>query len=518
MGDPGKSFITDIEESFWAGLARLNPNSIESIQANQQRNNLPPEYVNVITLPGWEAFVVHPEYLSPEEIAEMQRIMLGSPGEEYASSFGRILTAIDDTQDIIVTVGLIGHLAIALAPRALGFATPGVQAILVVSDLLNLMNLLGMTATPLYAAACGGVGAGIAAGIPFALMGPGLKGKGWNEALTSPFSRLGRLRAPLGKFGKAQAIALIIQAPQASGNVLGYGVALGAALGVITQSAFSLPIVLSGGSVGVKLPGAGEKIAGKVNRPLSQDPPMVNMALRRAASAMASVPSLLARPDVVRPGRYVWALAALYEAQRGVFKRLHGYPWREIALDALDQPARLASSPSWHHRELLAPLGLRDGQAVPWDGPDGALERAPVEQLEDLGRAVARGVERFCQAHRDTPYGPAAGRLAAALAEELWAQIADDDRAIAWQLAPDWAIASAHMENNRIPVVGVNDDRLWNYWQACRAEYERTPIARWTPATFDALAEKTGAKLLRGLPPDAPYPDEWVRWFNRHTQ
>lgn len=71
--------------------------------------------------------------------------MLGSPTPSVVSSAGSVLTAVDDAQDAISTLGMIGRLAIRVSGKKLGKALMGpVGVILTVSDCLDMVQALGM--------------------------------------------------------------------------------------------------------------------------------------------------------------------------------------------------------------------------------------------------------------------------------------------------------------------------------------------------------------------------------------
>lgn len=528
---PDSTLIGQTWGTFVEGIANLNPNSAENLEHAYRVTQLPPGYENYVNIPGWKEGIVYPGRYSREEWEEQKRRIDGAVDYETAQSWGKMLTGIDNAQDIVISIGYLGYAAAWAMPQIFGRALPVVGGILLLSDLLNLLTLLGQLATPLYQLLCNGVGAGIAAGIPALVMGAGAKGNLWRAAITNPSSRRGFFRTPpnailrpsgitllsqgeayrryVGGLRGPSAIGFAIQAPQATSTLFGYGVALGAYVGLVTQTAAGAVIAAQGGVVNGPWTNTGMRLDRAINRALREDPPHEVLMLWRAASTMATVPAILRHPELASSGHYTIALLAALEASRFVFRRLHGYPWREILADGLEEPQHVLAAPSFANREHFAALGLRPGQPLPWDLPGNPLLAPPHAWMAAAAPEIATNLDRFIAQNRNVSHGPAAGLLATQLTEELWQQLADDPAPLEWTLTPDWAVAAAHLENNRVPAIVGDQQRLWSYWQHLRALHAARPVGKWTRATFDQVAQTHGVKLLSLLPPDAPLPEPW---------
>jgi len=158
-----------------------------------------------------------------EEIKEMkwkkkQRYlaMLQSPTPEVVKNAGSILTSLDDAQDAISTIGLVGRIACHFAPRILGkiFLGP-VGWLLTANDILNLISLIGrLGMMPMYgkrgAHAC-------TAGNPFN-----------KKAKASRARKLMRWKPTKGD---------VIEALQTTDQVFGVGLCLGPIVGLVQDIA-----------------------------------------------------------------------------------------------------------------------------------------------------------------------------------------------------------------------------------------------------------------------------------------
>lgn len=532
---PNSNLIDQTWGTFVEGLQNLNPNSVENLEHAYRVTQLPPGYENYVNIPGWREGIVYPGRYSREEWEEQRRRIDGAIDYEAAQSWGKMLTGLDNAQDIVITIGFLGHAVVWAMPQLLGRALPVVGSVLLLSDLLNLLTLLGQIATPLYQLLCHGLGAGIAAGIPALVMGVAGKGNLWKAAIANPNSRTGYFRTPpnailrptgvtLLSQGEAYrryvaglrgpgAVGFVIQAPQATSTLFGYGIALGAYVGLVTQTAAGAVVGAQGGVVNGPWTNTGMRLDRTINRPLREDPPHEALMLWRAASAMATVPTILRYPELASDGHYAIALLAALEASRYVFRRLHGYPWREVLADGLEEPQHVLAAPSFANREHFAAMGIRPGQPLPWDLPGNPLRAPPHAWMAAAAPQIAANLDRFVARNRNVDLGPAAGLLATQLTEELWTQLADDPRPIEWTLEPDWAIAAAHLESNRVPAMIGDHQRLWSYWQALRELHDERPVGKWTGETFDQVARTHNVKLLELLPPDAPLPEPWRAWL-----
>ena len=161
------------------------------------------------------------------DIQEMERArkdrydrMLRDPSPDIARSRASIMTAIDDCQDCLATIGVLGRLALPLLPRAAAAVVGGpIGWIMTGALLLNMMNrLLTGNVTPMRAKRAG-------------------------EKLTkhNPFTQKGRSGLADALKNRRLHSGNLIEGAQVTNDVFGVGIQLGALMG--------LPISIGSGLV-----------------------------------------------------------------------------------------------------------------------------------------------------------------------------------------------------------------------------------------------------------------------------
>lgn len=162
------------------------------------------------------------DYFSPRRLEECKKqkqarkdrylAMLASPSPAIMQNAGSIMCAMDDAQDAISTLGVIGRLAARIAPKAIGPYLAGPVGLLITaSDMLNIVQA-----------------------VPQTCMKP-MMGKRNKETLQKGSPRHNQFRA---KSAKNITSALPtkgdwIQALQTSEQVFGFGVSLGPIVGLV---------------------------------------------------------------------------------------------------------------------------------------------------------------------------------------------------------------------------------------------------------------------------------------------
>lgn len=538
---PDRNWLGQNWDMFATGVQYLNPASPERIRDDYARENQKEGYENYISMPWESPFWVYPGNMTPGERADMYDRMIGSPDADAAGSFGRMLNGLDNVQDVVVSVGLLGHLALWAAAGLLGPIAPIIGGLLFLADLLAALTTLGQLLSLLYAFLCNGIGAGLAAAVPAALFARDAKGKFGKLLWNNPHSRQAWFRQPpnsilrptgltllsqqeawrraLPRFGWGGAWGLAIQLPQATATAFGYGVALGGIVGSITQGAAGAEKLLAGQPVHHAYDGDAHKRWAGINRRLRDDNPAELWLLHRSAAVMATAPTLLRYPDLIPAGYYFATLTALSVATEVVYHRLHGYPWQQWLDETMDSPLEHVSNVPQRLTAAHAALGIKDGDSLPWDYPGNPISVRPTAYVNHVAPAIAAGVDRFLSRNRMMPFAAPCGEMVNRLTELSWQQLTDEQAPIRWELTADAAILEVHALLSRVPAQVGDLQRIWSYWQELRAEHPRRPTAKWTGEYLDAVAERHGVKLIRFLPPDAPWPPEWVAWLNagRHT-
>lgn len=159
--------------------------------------------------------------------------MLASPTPHIVNNAGSIMTALDDAQDAVSTLAMVGILAVRAAPRALGkvFSGPAGWA-LAGSDVLNTVQHLGFSKMP------------------------NMTSKRQIEAATGENLRTkkGRLKAVQRLMKKFPTKAAVIEGLQVTDNIFGVGICLGPIVGFMLDSVFGPYRVITGKPCNVTVP------------------------------------------------------------------------------------------------------------------------------------------------------------------------------------------------------------------------------------------------------------------------
>ncbi len=159
--------------------------------------------------------------------------MLGSPTPHIVNNAGSIMTSLDDAQDALSTLAMVGVLAIKAAPRVLGKVFSGpVGWTLAGSDVLNTVAHLGFKKMP------------------------NMTSKRQIEAATGENLRTkkGRLKAIEKLKIKFPTKAAVIEGLQVTENIFGVGICLGPIVGFVIEAVTGPYRVITGEPVRVKLP------------------------------------------------------------------------------------------------------------------------------------------------------------------------------------------------------------------------------------------------------------------------
>jgi len=178
------------------------------------------------------------DYFSPDRLGEIQEMkakrkarysrMLADPTPRVVRNFQSIMTSLDDTQDAISTIGVVGMIAKRAAPKALARLLTGpVGVVMTAADVLNLLASVPM----------------------MCIMGKNPKQQIERYTKNNPFTKKGRVNnaAKLRKWKPRSAD--LIQGLQTTDGVFGFGISLGALVG--------LPFSLASGAARAI---AGEKV------------------------------------------------------------------------------------------------------------------------------------------------------------------------------------------------------------------------------------------------------------------
>jgi len=301
LTDSVSALFTDEWERFLKGLRQLDPDTYNREITNRRRAARVAGEAATVNIPGWDDVIkIGPRYpttkaerdeyykarrekraptISPEARLSIEsgrgvrERMRTSAQPEWAEGWGSILTALDNVQDFLSTVATLGRLTLWTAPTVAGLLglergisgraalylagrvgarfVPVLGWVILASDLMNLISLAGMLATPAYGVLCTGSLLALTAGAPTMLFKRALKTKVWNAARRNPFGRTARLNARARAIGKLPSIGNLAEVAQTTAQLWGYGLSFGAIVGFLGEAAATPEILARGGQVEV---------------------------------------------------------------------------------------------------------------------------------------------------------------------------------------------------------------------------------------------------------------------------
>jgi hypothetical protein len=479
--------------------------------------------------------------------------MRRSAQPEWSQGWGSILTALDNVQDFLSTLSTAGRLALwgaqkwipleialsldrkALALRGaptaavierralLAAARAGLPVaarlgarfvpvlgwVILASDLMNLLSLAGMVATPLYGVLCTGSLSALSAGVPTALFRRALCVEIWNAARRNPFGREARLRARAKAIGKLPGIGNMVEVLQTTEQLWGWGASFGSVVGMLNEASASAEVIARGGSVDVN-PG----VFGQLYRALARDPlGLLNtgqlVTLQQAAGVAATAPLVMQHQDLFTVEEHLEVYTAYLAAVAYVGRFMKPLDWEAAVETALDEPLPppIALAP-------LTRLSLdADGIPLPsparWPVPGAPLSMTGRELMECLAPRIADATTRFLARHRNAAEGVFAGATVTMATEILWHTITGTPDGLHFGLSPDYRLLSGLAGMGYLLSVGDGAEKLWPFWLDARAALADSGPRSLSLDTWQQLARKHGVALIKQLPPTAPWPPEW---------
>ena len=232
---------TDYNERTWIDFKGFWP-KFTTEEFNRRRDAYQAKYGNAVNVPGFSD-VIHiipqatisaeeraahlwaikrglPSPLSPAQVFALQykkfRFVraLATATPDWMKNFGAVATVLDNVEDALVTVAVLGRLAVKAAPKLLGRVIPGLGWLLIGSDILNLANLITW--------------AGFAS----------MDGKRSIEALAerNPFHAKAAARRTLKLDRAIPTFGEILEVLQTTDQLFGVGLCLGGLMGMITDA------------------------------------------------------------------------------------------------------------------------------------------------------------------------------------------------------------------------------------------------------------------------------------------
>jgi hypothetical protein len=233
---------TDYNEQTWIDFAGFWP-KFTSADFKAMRERYQAKYGTAINIPGF-ADVIHitPQAtISPEERAahifakkrglpspltpaQVQALTikkyrflraLATPTPDWMQTYGAVATTLDNIEDALVTIAVLGKIAVRISPALFRKAIPGLGWLLLGSDILNLANIFSWSS--------------------FSAM----SGKRSIEALAekNPFHAKAKARRTLKLNRTIPTFGEILEILQTTDQLFGVGLCLGGLVGLVTDAA-----------------------------------------------------------------------------------------------------------------------------------------------------------------------------------------------------------------------------------------------------------------------------------------
>jgi len=232
---------TDYNEQTWVDFKGFWP-KFTSEEFKRRREAYQAKYGTTINIPGFSD-VIHitpqakispeeraahlwatkrglPSPLTPAQIQALKykkyRFLkaLASPTPDWMQTYGAVATALDNVEDALVTIVVLGRIVVRISPTLYKRIIPGLGWLLLGSDILNLANLFAWSS--------------------FSAM----SGKRGIEALAekNPFHAKAKARRTLKLNKRIPSFGEILEVLQTTEQITGFGLCLGGLVGLLSDS------------------------------------------------------------------------------------------------------------------------------------------------------------------------------------------------------------------------------------------------------------------------------------------
>jgi hypothetical protein len=451
---------------------------------------------------------------------------------EWAKGWGNILTAIDNIQDFASTLSSLGRLGLWAGPRAIGALeallgleglissgaaaklggkfVPVLGGLILASDILNLAALLGYVGMVGWGAACQGPSAALAAGAPMMLLKRALKTELWNAARRNPFGRVARLDARSRAVGKLPGLANWFEILQTTEQLTGYGISLGGLIGMLNEAAFAAERASRGEWPTFNVDHAGRSWRRLADPIIEKMSPSERAFTQSASQVLATAPAIMSGQDPFDEDLHLLTFAAYLGALPYVMRMIDQMPWEDVIEEMLMMPFEppIALGPVFARIVIEEGPDVSDGNR--WPLPSSPLFITGKDYLEQMSPRIAAATKQFIVNRNDGAPAVVFGTMVGQTFETLWRHITRDKEGIRFQLAPDIKILSDIVEDGWLIVPNVTPAKFKPFWDAMLKKHHELDRHRIEPAWYLDQAQHYGIPMLKQLPPNAPYPREWL--------
>jgi len=541
---PIPAFFGDEWDRFTTGITDLDPRSVGRRDIIAGRPGLHPGEASTITVPGWDSLIKHPTGPAPtgaqwrefhaarrdgrgadlpqdvinqaNRLYQIREGIRTSNQPAWMRGIGSIMTAIDNVQDFASTLATVGRLALWAAPRIGARAVPIVGWIVLASDILNMMNLLGMVAVPAYALLCQGPRAAGAGAIPAIVLKNVLCREVWTNARLNPFSRQARAARRLRSMGRLPGISNMIEVAQVADSLFGWGLSLGAIYGMALETITALTGTGPTHNTRLNLTPAVRSLGMQYEGQIRAMTPAQRAVLSQAARVPVAAAILQSASDQLPEWIHFHTMTALLGAVSHLADFFGAAPHAELMADVAGQ---IWHPPDWTSDAVEGlmsdtPPTLR-GQAL-WPVEGGEPFMSGEALTSHFGPAITRALTDFLKPRRNRPEMTYYGALVNQITDHLWVLFGEGTDPLTWQLTPDSVIMTAMAVDGLLIHPTAPEPAVWRFWTAARAAVAARGGRMLEKLPTLELAAQAGCPIVQLLNPGHPWPPEWAAWLATH--
>src|SRR3989441_8884712 len=541
FGETLSGFFYNEYQRFMKGLDNLTLAEREGLFKSSRRQLRDASKPRLVEIPGWDD-VVHlgprlpvtdeqrTEYwkafqdkrapnLGLDVVQEIERrraraeAFARSPLDPYSQAYGEVHTALDNVQDFMGTLSILGHLVLKYGSKIGLRFIPGLGAAVLAADVLTWSMFFAQLAFPAWQYFCNGPRAAMRAGLGTFLTHRAFKGGSGILARAATGGLSIALRRPISADAVNTVIRAALVIPQTTDNLFGYGLSLGPIVGVTIGSSYALEARSRGVPVEVRFTPSAEHFWPHV-RPRLRDAATSSLYDGMAAAAVFEQAALLldSRSGATDQERLL-TVAALLGAVGVLAHDWSGTGWqRELPRLAAFKPAparHAVDRVGW--QEFVAP-----GVKLPpprWPDTWGGEAFDTPAATSDLVAAVAAGLDGLRKSRTVLPERAFVNMALNEAVEALWLFLTDDPAAFRVSLAPGWLALERMAAAGFIVHPGADEVRVQAMWNEARAKVENSKHALMTQAEWKQLADAHQVDYVVALPgelPETPSSSEYV--------
>lgn len=528
LSDTLSGFFRDEYQRFMKGLDGLTLSERDRFLASSRRDRLAATKPKILEIPAWsDVFHLSPrldvtreqrdEYwaavkarrapqLGAEVVDEIERrrartdSMRRSAQPDFDQAYGSVHTALDNVQDFLGSISVLGRLAISIGARFGLYAIPGLGQVKLAADVLVWAMFLGQFAFPLWLALCAGPREALRAGVGIAATNLAFKRGSALLARGSAASLRWTKRSAFSAERIAGAIGAVLVLGQTTDQLFGYGISLGPVVGATMGASYCAELIARGERCQVRASPSVEHFLPRVHERLVDVPAAALWDRLVAADVLSQAALVLHANSPATDEERVVTLAAVLAAI-GVL----GEDWRGTGFQD-DLPRLVGWEPPVSPRAGWR-VGWQDfvepGATLPalqWPHSWGGKGYMAPQAVATVTRGISDAVEGMRRSRRAFPDQAFIGAAVTDATEALWLLWTDDPELFRREFTPEWLLLERMGASGFLPHPGNAEPPVQAFWDAARALHEKRPRALQTFDEWRQLAELHKVDYIRTVP------------------